>query len=70
MVRMLLKYVGVKGDSEKKELRKKAEEYLNRAEQIKELIKNQDGKTHALPLSFFPNPLPPPSPTVPLHTLI
>ncbi len=34
---------GVKEESGKKDLRKKAEEYLKRAEQIKELIKNQDG---------------------------
>ena len=34
---------GVKDESGKKDLRKKAGEYLNRAEQIKELIKNQDG---------------------------
>jgi hypothetical protein len=34
---------GVKDESGKKDLRKKAEEYLKRAEQIKELIKNQDG---------------------------
>ena len=40
----MLMSAAVKDESEKKELRKKAKEYLNRAEQIKELIKNQDGK--------------------------
>ena len=41
--------LAIKDEKEKKELRKKAEEYLNRAEEIKELLKNQDGMEHLVP---------------------
>ena len=34
-----------KGEEEKKELRKKAEEYLARAEQLKQQVKDQDGES-------------------------
>ncbi len=34
---------GLKSEIEKKELRKKAEEYLNRAEKLKKIVKSQEG---------------------------
>ena len=40
---LIIHGTGIKDESGKKDLRKKAEEYLNRAEQIKEMIKSQDG---------------------------
>lgn len=41
---LIIHGTGIKDESGKKDLRKKAEEYLNRAEQIKEMIKSQDGE--------------------------
>lgn len=35
--------IGLKSESKKMELRKKVEEYLSRAEELKELIKSQEG---------------------------
>jgi hypothetical protein len=38
----------LKSEAEKKELRKKAEEYLNRAEELKHMVKSQEGNAFDL----------------------
>lgn len=43
---MAVHAAGLRSELEKKELRMKAEEYLNRAEELKKIVKSQEGLSY------------------------